>query len=76
MVCVNGYDRLGYLTSRYVAPYSHIMMTSSNGNIIGVTDPLCEEFTGHQWNHLTKWRDRGFDIFFDLCPNKRLSKQS
>ena len=26
-----------------------IMMTSSNGNIIRVTGPLCGEFTGHRW---------------------------
>ena len=25
------------------------MMTSSNGNIFRVTDPLCGEFTGHRW---------------------------
>ena len=30
------------------------MMTSSNGNIFCVTGPLCEEFTGHQWNPSTK----------------------
>ena len=30
-------------------------MTSSNGNIIRVTVPLCGEFTGH------------FDVFFDLA---------
>ena len=31
-----------------------IMMTSSNGNISCVTDPLCGEFTGHRWIPLTK----------------------
>ena len=25
------------------------MMTSSNGNIVRVTGPLCGEFTGHRW---------------------------
>ena len=39
------------------------MMTSSNGNIFRVTDPLCGEFTGHRL-----W------CFFDLCLDKRLSK--
>ena len=29
-------------------------MTSSNGNIFRVTDPLCGEFTGHRWITLTK----------------------
>ena len=42
------------------------MMTSSNGNIFRVTGHLCGEFTGI----------RSFDIFFDLRPNIRLSKQS
>ena len=30
------------------------MMTSSNGNIIRVTGPLCGEFTGHRWSALNK----------------------
>ena len=34
-----------------------VMMTSSNGNIIRVTGPLCGEFTGHRWIPLTKTSD-------------------
>ena len=34
-----------------------IMMTSSNGNVFRVTDPLCGEFTGHRWIPLTKASD-------------------
>ena len=30
------------------------MLTSSNGDIICVTDPLCGEFTSHRWVPLTK----------------------
>ena len=30
------------------------MMTSSNGNILRVTGPLCLEFPGHRWIPLTK----------------------
>ena len=45
-------------------PLDPTMMTSSNGNIFFVTGPLCGEFTS----------DRSFDISFDLCLNKRLSK--
>ena len=30
------------------------MMTSSNGNIFHVTDPLCGEFTGDRWIPRTK----------------------
>ena len=52
------------------------MMTSSNGNIFRVTGPLCEAFTCHQWipsQRPVRW---SFDVFFDLCLNKPLSKQS
>ena len=49
--------------------YSHSMMTSSNGNSFRVTGHLCREFTGPR----VTW---GFYVFFDLRPNKRLSKQS
>ena len=43
-------------------------MTSSNGNIFRVTGHLCGEFTGYPVT-------RSIDAFFDLQPNKRLSKQ-
>ena len=43
------------------------MMTSSNGNIFRVTGRLCGEFAGFHWRS---------DVSFDLCQNKRLSKQS
>ena len=52
------------------------MMTSSNGNIFRVTGHLCGnslvpgEFLAQ--GPVT----RSFDVFFDLRPNKRLSKQS
>ena len=41
-----------------------------------LTDLWCREFTSHQWIPLTKPVMRSFDAFFDLCLNKRLSKQS
>ena len=50
------------------------MMTSSNGNIFRVTGHLYGEFTGEF--PAQRPVTRGFDVFFDLCPNKRLSKQS
>ena len=56
--------------------FSTGMMTSSNGDIFRVTDPLCGEFTGHRWIHPTKASDAELWCFFDLCLNKRLSKQS
>ena len=53
------------------------MMTSSNGNIFRVTGPLCGEFTGPRWIPCTQRPvTQSFDVFFDLCLNKRLSKQS
>ena len=51
------------------------MMTSSNGNIFRVTGPLCGEFTGPGEFHAQRPVTRSFDVFFDLRPNKRLSKQ-
>ena len=51
------------------------MMTSSNGNIFRVTGHLCGEFTGPRWIPRTKASDVEFDAFFDMHPNKRLSKQ-
>ena len=50
------------------------MMTSSNGNIICVTGPLCGEFTGDF--PTLKLVTRSFDVFFDLRLNKPLSKQA
>ena len=51
-----------------------IMMTSSNANIFGVSGQLCGEFTGHFPTQRPVVPS--FDVFFDLRPNKRLSKQS
>ena len=44
------------------------MMTSSNGNIFRVTGHLCGEFRAQRPVM------RNFDVFFDLRPNKLLSK--
>ena len=51
------------------------MMTSSNGNIFRVTGHLCGEFTGPGEFPTQRPVTRGFDVFFDLHPNKRLSKK-
>ena len=50
------------------------MMTSSNGNIFRVTGALCGEFTGPGEFPTQKPVTRSFDVFLDLCMNKRLSK--
>ena len=53
-----------------------IMITSSNGNIFCVVGPFVRG--NHQSlvdsPHKGQWR-RDFFVFFDLCQNKRLSKQ-
>ena len=53
------------------------MMTSSNVNIFRVTGPLCGEFTGHRGEFPSQRpMTRIFGVFFELCLNKRRSKQS
>ena len=56
--------------------YSFIMMTSSNRKISALLALLCGEFTGHLWISLTKAGDAEFAGYFDLSPNRRLSKGS
>ena len=48
---------------------------SSNGNIFRVTGHLCGEFTGPGDFPAQRPVTRSFDVFFDLHPNKWLSKQ-
>ena len=58
----------------WVFPFqSLIIMTSSNGNIFRVTGHLREEFNGEF--PAQRPAMRSIDVFFDLCLNKRLSKQ-
>ena len=54
-------------------------MTSSNGTIFCVNGPVWRQLTGHWWIPLKKrpvTRSLDIDVFFDLCQNKRLSKNS
>ena len=52
-------------------------MTSSNGNIFRVTGHSCVEFISHPGELPTQRpMSRSVDVFFDLRPNKRSSKQS
>ena len=80
----------GALTSHFMEEHSSptsifpvFMMTSSNGNMFRVTgfcagnspatagnSPVTGEFSSHR--PVT----RSFDVFFDLCLNRQLSKQS
>ena len=50
-------------------------MAPSKGNIFRVTGPLCWEFTGPGEFPTQRPVTRSFDVFFDLCLNKWLSKQ-
>ena len=50
-------------------------MTSLNGNIFRVTDPLCGEFTGPGEIPTQRPVTRSFDVFFDLRLNNPLCKQ-
>ena len=52
------------------------MMTSSNGNIFRDAGPLRVEFTGHRWIPAHRPMTRSFEVFFYLCLNKPLGKQS
>ena len=61
-------------TFLYLPRISITMMTSSNGNSFRVTGPLCGEFTGPGEFPTQRPVTRSFDVLFDLCLNKRLSK--
>ena len=63
------------LIVRVVGYVSFGMMTSSNGNILRDTDPLCGEFTGPGEFPAQRPVTRNFGVFFDRRLNKRLSKQ-
>ena len=55
-------------------PWWYNMITSSKGNIFRVTGPLCGEFTVSGEFHEQWPVTQSFDVFFDLHPNKLLSK--
>ena len=61
---------------KWLQPRKTSMMTSSNGNIFRVTGPLCGEFTGHRWIPSQRPVTRSFDVFSDLRPNKRSSREA
>ena len=67
LVCAVMIDRCGIF---------EFIITASNGKSVRVTGHLCGEFTGPRWIPAQRPVTRGFDVFFDLHPDKRLSKQS
>ena len=66
--------RLGHLNARLFMKLLS-MMTSSNGNIFRVIDPLCGEFTGPGEFPAQRPETQSFDVFFDLRLNKQLREQ-
>ena len=69
----------GYAYIRLVSSHNKArqrMRTSSNGNIFRVTVPLWGESTGHRGYPSQRPVTWSFGVFYDLCLNKRLSKQS
>ena len=78
----NKAQKLGVIRKKYsrwllliVILIVNVMMTSSNGTIFRVTGHLCGEFTGSGEFPAQRPVTRSFDVFFDLHPNKRSSKQ-
>ena len=53
---------------RTAQAHHFIMMTSSNGNIFRVTDPLCGEFNGQRWIPRTKASDAELWCFLWSVP--------
>ena len=52
--------------------YDYLMMTSSNGNLFGVTGPLWGECIGHRWIPLTKASDAG--CFLSCAPEQKIGQ--
>ena len=73
LVCVGVAGKCG----EFIHIKTVLIMTSANGNIIfRVTGPLCGEVTAHGEFLSQRPVTRSFDVFFDLCLDKRLSKHS
>ena len=53
-----------------------VIMIIIIGNIVRVTGPFWGEFTDHWWFPSKRPVALSVDVFFDLCLNKRLTKQS
>ena len=56
------------------ATSSVIIMTSSNRNFFGVTDPLWGESTGHRWIPLTKASDAELWCFLGSTPEQTIEQ--
>ena len=50
------------------------MITSSNGSIFHITDPLCGKFTDHWWTPLTRASDAELWCFLWSAPEQSIEK--
>ena len=57
-----------------ISAVDYHMITSSNGNILRVTGPLCGEFTGHRWIPLTKASDAELWYFMWSAPEQTVDQ--
>ena len=64
------------LSYKGLVKQSFYMMTSSNGNIFRITGHLCGELPVTGEFPAQRLVTQIFDVFFDLCLNKDLRKQS
>ena len=71
-VAVDVEVRVGVPVWYLVRPSS--MMTSSNGNIVRITGPLCGESTGNWWILLTKASDAELWCFLWSAPEQMVEK--
>ena len=73
---VEGYYRSNKSESLFVPTVAAEHDAVIKWKLFRVTGPLCGEFTGHRLILAQRPVTRNFDVFYDLCLNKRLSKQS
>ena len=64
-------DRSGLILAKSLGEHDDVIKWKH----FRVTGPLCGEFTGPGEFPTQRPVARNFDVFFDLRPNKRLSKQ-
>ena len=66
------------ITYKHVAMYEHVPDAHYDviKNVFRIVGPLWRETTRHRWFPSQRPATRSFDVFLDLCLNKRLSKES
>ena len=67
-------NHLFQLQAHACIDHNSYMMSSSTGNIIRVTGPLCGEFTGHRWIPLTTASDKKLWCFLWSAPEHTVEK--